>query len=121
MVAFNKRLRDLREKNRYTQLQLSKYLHIGNKTISDYERGVSQPDPETLKRISSFFNVSVDYLLGHSDKERTPTISQYQVSDDDNDFLFALSGEVDDLSPELKETILNYVKFVKEEEKKKEK
>lgn len=33
-----------------------------------YERELRQPDAEILKKIADFFNVSIDYILGNSDK-----------------------------------------------------
>lgn len=57
-------------------------LNVSQATISAYETGERTPDIETLLHISSFFNVSVDYLLGNSDFVRT--LSTDLTSDETN-------------------------------------
>lgn len=39
-------------------------LSVDQRTISNWEKGIRQPDYEMLVRISQCFNVSTDYLLG---------------------------------------------------------
>lgn len=71
MKKFNERLRELREDNNLTQSQLAKELLVDQRSLSFYELGKYEPNLETLKRISIFFNVSTDYLLGLTN-ERKP-------------------------------------------------
>ena len=61
----NNRLRYLREKEALTQTNLANALHIGQSTYNRYERGVREPDHETLKKIADYFHVSLDFLLKH--------------------------------------------------------
>lgn len=65
-MTFGQRIKQLREKKRFSQLEVARHLEINNKTLSDYERGITQPDITTIKKIASFFEVSTDYLLGYS-------------------------------------------------------
>ena len=60
-----KRLKELREKKKYTMQELADLLNISRSTVSLYESRKRQPDFKTLKQIADIFNVSVDYLLGH--------------------------------------------------------
>lgn len=60
------RLRYLREENNLSQKELASRLRISNVTLSQYETGARRPDIETLKNIASYFNVSMDYLVGSS-------------------------------------------------------
>lgn len=46
---------------------------VAESTISQYETGKRQPDYETLLKLSEYFGVSVDYLLGREIKEKTPS------------------------------------------------
>lgn len=61
------RLRQLREERRMTQLRLSIELDISQQRISKIETGQTDPSASLLRRISAYFNVSVDYLLELSD------------------------------------------------------
>ncbi|MBQ8698382.1 MAG: helix-turn-helix transcriptional regulator [Schwartzia sp.] len=59
------RLRYLREKEALTQTNVANALHIGQSTYNRYERGIREPDHETLKKIADYFHVSLDFLLKH--------------------------------------------------------
>lgn len=67
MTTFHKRLRELRISKDLSQQKLADDLHINKQTISQYERGVRQPNLETLLILCDYFNVNSDFLLGHSD------------------------------------------------------
>ena len=66
---FSVRLKELRLKKGLTQKELAQKLNMQNTAISKYELNQRKPDTETLLEISKFFNVSVDYLLGRTDKK----------------------------------------------------
>lgn len=59
------RIRELRKQAKITMKQLGKILGLAESTISQYETGKREPDHKTLLKISEYFHVSVDYLLGH--------------------------------------------------------
>ena len=62
------KLKELRQDRNITQGKLAEKLGLSRSTIAMYETGGSEPDLETLKDIASFFNVSVDYLMGREQK-----------------------------------------------------
>ena len=62
------KLKELRQGRNITQNKLAERLGLSRSTIAMYETGGSEPDLETLKAIASFFNVSVDYLMGREQK-----------------------------------------------------
>ena len=64
MPNFNSVLRQLRKENDLTQGELAKKLGLAPSTIGMYERGEREPDFATLERISSFFCVGINFLLG---------------------------------------------------------
>lgn len=70
MSDLGKKLKFLREKMRYTQLEVATQLHIGNTFLSNYETGVNDPDYKTLKEMAKLYNVSLDYLLESDYKDR---------------------------------------------------
>lgn len=59
-----------------TQAELSKALEISPSAIGMYEQGRRVPDVSTLKKISAYFNVSIDYLLGNSTAKDIHTSNQ---------------------------------------------
>ena len=63
-----RRIAMLRKEMGMNQMELAKYLRLSQQTISKYENGKADPDKETLIRLSELFNVSTDYIIGHSDK-----------------------------------------------------
>jgi repressor LexA len=72
---FARRLRELREEKKLTQVELGEKLNISGSTISMYEQGRRMPDPDTLYKIAKFFDVSLEYLLGYSDKRKEVDIT----------------------------------------------
>ena len=73
MSSFGLRLRQLRKDDNLTQTQLANALGLAFSTISMYERGIREPDFETMEAIADFFNVSMDYLHGKDIELRFPT------------------------------------------------
>ena len=63
------RISELRKRKSMTQKQLAEYLSVSPNSISLYERNLSTPDDETKIRLARLFDVSMDYLMGTSDRE----------------------------------------------------
>ena len=57
-------VRALREDNDMTQKQVAAYLHCSQQVYSNYELGQRDIPTDVLIRLSSLYNVSVDFLLG---------------------------------------------------------
>jgi len=53
-----------RKKLKLTQSELAEVLGIKRSAINRYENGHAYPSIEMLLKMSEYFNVSVDYLLG---------------------------------------------------------
>ncbi|MGN0451658.1 MAG: helix-turn-helix domain-containing protein [Acutalibacteraceae bacterium] len=64
------RIRDLREDNDLTQIQMGKILSCSQRVYSNYERGEIDIPTSTLIKIANHFNVSVDYLLNRTDNPK---------------------------------------------------
>ena len=61
------RLKELRKAKGLTQVELAKQIGIGQSGYSDWERGITKIDSESLTKLSALFSVSVGYLLGKDD------------------------------------------------------
>ena len=67
MATFGNRIKELRCEKELTQQQFATIFYLNKSSISRYEKDKQIPEMETLLRISHFFNVSLDYLIGNSD------------------------------------------------------
>lgn len=56
-------IKELREKNRYTQAELAEMLNVSDKTISKWETAKGYPDISLLEPIAKVFGISVTELL----------------------------------------------------------
>lgn len=65
------RIRNLRIDHDLTQEAVANFLHIKQNTYSQYETGTLNYPLDVVVALASFYNTSVDYLLGLTD-ERTP-------------------------------------------------
>ena len=63
------RIRDLREDKDLTQKQMGEILSCSQRVYSNYERGELDIPTEILIKLADFHMVSVDYLLGRTDKK----------------------------------------------------
>ena len=64
------RIRDLREDHDLTQKALSNMLHCSQQVYSNYELGQRDIPTDVLIKLSRFYNVSVDYILGISNEPK---------------------------------------------------
>lgn len=62
------RVRDLREDHDLKQKELAEFLNCSQQVYSNYELGQRDIPTEILIRLSEFYRVSVDYLLGLTDR-----------------------------------------------------
>lgn len=67
MATFKERLKELRTQRKLSQQELADKINLTKQTISQYERGVREPDYENLSALCDVFNVSTDYMLGKDD------------------------------------------------------
>ena len=59
------RIKELRQKNKLSQIELANKIKASNQAISAYENGTREPKEPTWQALANFFNVSVDYLKGY--------------------------------------------------------
>ena len=104
------RLRELREAKGLSQEEVAKAIGVGRVTYLKYENGENRP-VRKLKELSSFFNVSIDYLLGNE----SPKVSKRDMNDlakflNKTEVLF--DGNTYNLSEEDQQKLRNALEFV---------
>lgn len=62
------RLKELRKKKNISQLKLAMDLDMNQNSISRYENLEREADYSTLIKFADYFDVSIDYLLGRTNK-----------------------------------------------------
>lgn len=56
-------LKTIRKQKRYTQLKVAMDMKISQEALSHYENGKRSPDIQTLRILSEYFGVSIDFLV----------------------------------------------------------
>ncbi len=60
------RIRDMREDNDLTQVQVANMLHMSQPGYSKYESGDNDIPTAVLIQLAKIYNTSIDYLLGQT-------------------------------------------------------
>ncbi|MDM8239436.1 helix-turn-helix transcriptional regulator [Pseudoflavonifractor phocaeensis] len=63
------RIRDLREDHDLTQAQIGAAINVPQRTYAYYESGQRMIPPHVLCALADFYHVSVDYMLGRTDRK----------------------------------------------------
>lgn len=87
----------LRERHSLSQASLARELNIATSTLGMWETDKRKPGPDALVSLADFFGVTTDYLLGRDPK----------------DGLNVAAHMDDDLTPDQKQEILDYIEFKK--------
>lgn len=111
--VINVRIKEIRMRRDISQKELASALGIAPNTLSQYENGKREPDIKTLERIADFLNVTVDCLLGRSQKKAAP-----KDGDGQNRFTKRFMTLVDGLTPDQKELLLAQLQAWTEQNKK---
>ena len=68
-MKYTDRIRSLREERNLYQKDIAALLRVGQKTYSDYELGKTRIPVESIILLAEFYNVSMDYICGVSEKK----------------------------------------------------
>ena len=105
------RLKELREDNDISINKLLKLLNVSRTTYYNYENEITYPPYNILFALADFYNVSIDYLLGHELKDE-------EKSNDFSLVTFMKNNNVDEiLNLQEKESIRTLVKSLLEKSK----
>ena len=76
------RLKQLRLENNKNMKETAQLLGMPYTTYISYEKEDREPNSETLIRFAEFYDVSVDYLVGNSDKRKI-TLQEFLDSEEE--------------------------------------
>lgn len=62
-------LRSIRKQKGLNQLKVALDLNISREALSHYENGKRSPDVQMLRKLSEYFNVSIDFLVNAKEFE----------------------------------------------------
>lgn len=110
-MSFGIRLKTLREEVGLTQEELGKIINVSKPTISRYESNSNEPNSEILKKLASFFKVSIDYILCNTDV-REPA-DKILEKPQDTIALHRNDGYDDDLPEEARKEIEDFKEYVR--------
>ena len=97
------KIRELREECNLTQTQLGKIIGQSKSNISKYENEILEPGLQVLKSLSSFFNVSIDYILGNS------SIRKIEAKNVENPTENLILKKIENLSSDSKKELEKYI------------
>jgi len=106
------RIKKLRQKKGWHQTELAKTLGVSQATLSNWERGIHDPDNESLAKIAKIFNCTIDYLLMNS-----PEVYPIDVEDLNADnvyFRIAQEARESGISPHDLRLAIEFLKKSKE-------
>ena len=69
MMERYQRIRELREDHDLTQAQVGRAINVPQRTYAYYESGQRMVPPHVLCALADFYQVSVDYILGRTDRK----------------------------------------------------
>ena len=75
-MGFPERLKQLRKEKGLSQIMLAKELGVSGGTVAMWETGKRKPQFEMFDKLCTFFDRSMDYILGASDDDRSFAIPE---------------------------------------------
>lgn len=110
-MNIGEKIKELREKNGKTQLDVSKALDVTYQTIYKYEKGIAVPPADAILKLAEYFNVTTDYLLGRTDNPDMLN-EPIQIAASMKDGL-----DISDMDDDEKKFINDFVKMVRSKKK----
>lgn len=68
------RIKELRLEKGYSQVELAVLTGVQQESISAYEKGKNYPNMDVLMRMADLFDVTIDYIVYHSNVRRLMTV-----------------------------------------------
>lgn len=96
------RIAELRKRQKLNQKEFGSVMGVAQNTICNWENEKREPDYESLKKMASFFDVTIGYLLGQDDEKPAP-----ENGDGPSDIAKRFMNLVDKLTPDQQQLLLS--------------
>ena len=114
MNGLGERLRVLRESTMMSQAKFAKEIGSSQSAINRFENDQSEPNCTIMLRYADYFNVSMDYIYGRTDKPEGMTYEFkphfYTENEQFKQFIEMCFEPQSPLNGKLKETLFNMIK-----------
>lgn len=97
IYGFDEKLKTLRKKHNFTQQYVADTIGVTKSTVNRYENESMPPSLASAIKIAIMFNVSVDYLVGLSDKS---FLYLYNFTEKQQAFILETLKQYEDLFPD---------------------
>ncbi len=108
---FADKLKELRNKEGISQAALGKALNMSQQGIAKWETGSTSPNPEMLRKIAQYFNVSIDELLDNDIKKSSGEKPE-DIAEDEDDDIVLFNREARKMTPEQRKKLLEMAKVM---------
>lgn len=109
---FGRKLKELRLEKKINQSELGEMIGVSPSTVGMYERDQRFPDKDMLSKIADYFEVSVDYLLGRTDKRNLHTEEKPKLDEGVTTIAARRININEDLPDDAIEKINEYIRLV---------
>lgn len=114
MNGLGERLRALRESTMMSQAKFAKEIGSSQSAINRFENNQSEPNYTIMLRYADYFNISMDYLYGRTDKPEGMAYEFKPRFDTDNEqfkqFIEMCFDPQSPLNGKLKQTLFDMIK-----------
>lgn len=81
-------LKKLRENAGISQQRLANELGLTQQKVYSYENDIYEPDIKTLIQLATYFNTSVDFLIGNTNiQHKIEKVEPYDLNSDEAEFI----------------------------------
>ena len=105
-MTLGERLKSLIEEKGIDQKRFAELFNLSPTTVSGYVTNYRTPNDELKKKFADFFCVSIDYLLGHTDKRN--------ITDKEKETKTFHNLDINGLPDEAIKQIEDYIEFVRQ-------
>jgi len=113
-MTLGERIKQLRSKAKFTQLDMAKKLDMGSSNFGHIENDRVTPSSTVLQKIADILNTTTDYLLGRTDD---PELKHENVQKLDDPELNLFFKDLANAPRERQEEMLRFWHFINEQEK----
>ena len=83
-MTLGEKIKELRKNKGLSQEDLANKLNVSRQAVSKYEKDINEPNIDTIKRISKYFNVDLEYLLNDDSSLNNKDESKNNISNNVN-------------------------------------